>query len=127
MAPRNPTVQRRFRLKKELLGRLEREAKRRDHSLSDEVGRRLEDSFRLETERQEMAEERQRMAEEGQKLAGDREEFAEQRQALVSALMHDVRSHHDPKATKAVLERMEESAERYTQSDVMSSLNGDES
>jgi hypothetical protein len=119
MAHRKPPVQRRFRLQKELLGRLERDAKRHDHSLNDEVGRRLEDSFRYEAEHQAMAEERQRLTkererivEERKKLVEERENFAEERQQLLTAMMFDIRSHPNPKATRTVLGVIEEGAER---------------
>jgi hypothetical protein len=99
MAYRKSLVQMRFRLRKELIGRLEREAKRNDRSLNDEVEQRLEESFHFKKERQRLAEER--------------EELAEQRERLFAALMYDVRSHPDPKATRAALEPIEESKEQY--------------
>jgi TraY domain len=122
MAYRKSLIQTKFRLRQDLLRKLEREAKRHDRSTTNEVAQRLEDSFRYEKERGQMAEERQRMAEERQRLAGERERMAEERQALFMAMLGDLRSHPDPAATKAALATMEESAERYVQAEVMEEI-----
>jgi hypothetical protein len=122
MARRKSPVQRRFRLQKELLGRLERDAKRHDHSLNDEVGRRLEDSFRYEAERQAMAEERQRITEEREKIVEERKKIDEESdkttellQRLITGMVIDMPSHPNPKATRKVLEEIEEETERRFQ------------
>jgi hypothetical protein len=105
MAYRKSLLQVKFRLRQDVLRNLEREAKRHDRSVNDEIGRRLEESFRYEEERQRLIEEREKMVEE--------------RQLLVTAIMDDLRTHHDPANTKAAIARMEESGERDFQKEFM--------
>jgi hypothetical protein len=97
MAYRKSLIQVKFRLREDILRKLEREAKRHDRSTNDEIARRLEESFRY----------------------GD---WQEERQRLVTAMMADLGSHPDPAATKAALAKTEESAERDFQKDVMEEL-----
>jgi phage host-nuclease inhibitor protein Gam len=97
MAYRKSLVQVKFRLRQDILRKLEREAKRHDRSTNDEIARRLEESFRY----------------------GD---WQEERQRLVTAMMDDLGSHPDPASTKAALAMMEESAERDLQADSMEEM-----
>jgi hypothetical protein len=106
MAYRKSLIQVKFRIRQDVLRRLEREAKREDRSVNDEIGRRLEESFRYEEERQSLIEERDKMREE--------------RQQLVTAIFWDLRTHPDPANTKAAIAKMEESAEGDLQKEVMS-------
>jgi hypothetical protein len=61
MAYRESLVQTRFRLRKDLLHKLEREAKRGDRAVNDEVARRLEASFGDEEEIQRLRKECERL------------------------------------------------------------------
>jgi hypothetical protein len=101
MAYRKSLVQKRFRLRKELLGRLEREAKRNDRSLNDEVEHILEGNFIKNDAWQDM-------------LQG-----FEERNRQMMAMMDDLRSRLDPKAIRAALEPIKESAEQHPQNEVM--------
>ena len=51
MADRKSVIQVKFRLRKDVLRRLEKSAQANDRSVNDEIGRRLEDSFRQEDQR----------------------------------------------------------------------------
>jgi hypothetical protein len=67
--------------------KLERDAKRRDISTTDEIARRLEESFNYGN-------------------------WREERERLVAAAFADLRSHPNPAATKAAIGKIEESSER---------------
>ena len=97
MAYRPTLAQVRYRLKKELVRKLEAAAKRNKQSVNEEVAARLLDSFEHN-----YAEWRK-----------EKEMMIEEREALITAMMTDLRSHPNPTATKAALGKMEESAERH--------------
>jgi hypothetical protein len=110
MVDRKSLIQVKFRLRQDILRKLERDAKRGDRSTNDEVGRRLEESYRFE-------EERQRLIAECERLTERCERMAEERQMFISAMINDLGSHPNPKASKAAFEVMEESTERDFQDD----------
>jgi hypothetical protein len=111
MAYRESLVQTRFRLRKDLLHKLEREAKRGDRAVNDEVARRLEASFGDE-------EEIQRLRKECERLTWEYERMAEERQRLVAASFRDLASHPYPIETITALQALEESAERHIQKEI---------
>jgi hypothetical protein len=127
MTYRKSLVDRKLRIRKTLIQRLDRAAKLEDRSTNDEIARRLDDSFGFEEERRRMAEERERMAEEHRMMAGERqamaterrvmaderERMAEERMRLIMGSLHDLRTHPNPAATRAALEPMRDSADQY--------------
>jgi hypothetical protein len=115
MAYRKTFIQVKFRIREGVLRGIERDAKRHDRSVNDEIGRCLEDSRRVGKERQKMAKEREQMAREREVMARDRERMFEVLQGLVTAMMDDLRPHHDRKATQGALDTMAEDVERYLQ------------
>jgi Arc-like DNA binding domain len=90
MVHRKSLIQVKFRIRQDVLRKLEREAKRHDRSTNDEIGRRLEESLSY----------------------GD---WQEQRERLFLAMMKDLETHDNPAATKAAVAKMTGSAERYIQ------------
>jgi hypothetical protein len=96
--PRNSRlIQARFRLRQEIIKRLEREAKRNARSTNDEIGIRLQESFSQGDSWKELM-------------------------SLLSALIADVGSHPDPVQTKAAYIRMEKRAERAIHDEIMGEL-----
>jgi hypothetical protein len=124
------------RITQDVLRKLQHAAIRDDRSVSEEIGRRLEDSFRIEKERQQMAKEREQIAKEREQIAREREELAKGRertlevlQGLVTAMGSDLQS--DPverKATRAALGEIEEYVERGLQNepDIKALFSGEE-
>ena len=94
MAHRKSLIQVKFHLRQDIFRKLERDAKRRDISTTDEIARRLEESFNY----------------------GD---WREERERLVAAAFADLRSHPNPAATKAAIGKIEESSERDIQNQLM--------
>jgi hypothetical protein len=97
MAHRKSLIQVKFQFRKDLLARIEREAKRHHRSTDDEIARLVEEGFEC----------------------GD---WREDRQRLMAAMITDLRSHPNPAATKAAFEKMEEAAERDHQQRMMGQL-----
>ena len=97
MAQRKSLIQVKFRFRKDLLARVEREAKRHDRSTNDEIARLVEEGLEC----------------------GD---WREDRERLIAAMITDLRSHPNPAATKAAFDKMEEAAERDHQKRMMEEL-----
>jgi hypothetical protein len=97
MVHRKSLIQVKFRIRQDVLHKLEREAKRHDRSTNDEIGRRLEESLSY----------------------GD---WREEREQLILAMRTDLTSHPNPAATKAAIAKMEEGAERDFQEQIMPQL-----
>jgi hypothetical protein len=96
--PRRPqSVQVRFRLRGEILTKLEHQAKDHHRSTHDEIGIRLQTSF-------------------------ETPDPWEQLKPLISALIDDAASHGSPKATIAAYAKMDWEAERDLQEQVMTEL-----
>jgi hypothetical protein len=85
MAYRISLIQQRFRVRKQLLAKLRREAEHNDRSVNDEIVRRLEESFAY----------------------GD---WQAERRNVIAAVVDDLWSHPNPVATKAALDGSRESA-----------------
>jgi hypothetical protein len=93
MSHRKSLIQVQFHLRQGIFRKLERDAKRRDISTTDEIARRLEQSFNY----------------------GD---WREERERLVAAAFADLRSHPNPAGTKAAISKIE-SSERDIQNELM--------
>jgi hypothetical protein len=132
MTSENPLIQVKFRIRQNVLRKLESEAERQDRSVNDEIGHRLEESFEYRRKIQRLTKEVQGLTD---KLAAERERLAEERLQLMlsmgrdlathpdpahslAAIRKDLQSHPDPKETKAAVGAMEESAERYIQEEI---------
>jgi len=90
-------IQARFRLRQEVIRKVEREAARHNHSTNDAIGKRLQESFSY----------------------GD---WWEQLMVLMSALIEDVASHPKPAATTAAYAKMEMDAEKDLQDEIWADL-----
>jgi len=88
-------AQARYRLRQDILNKIEHEAKRRNRSTHDEIGIRLDASF-------------------------SRGDWWDQLMPLISALINDAKSHSNPAATIAAYKKMETEAERDIQDENMS-------
>jgi Arc-like DNA binding domain len=128
MAYRKSLIQVKFRLRQDILRKLEREAKRHDRSTNDEIGRRLEESFSYlredilrKLEREAKRHDRSTKDEIERRLEesfsyGD---WREEREQLLLALRTDLASHPNPAATKTAFAKMVDSAERDIQKEFM--------
>jgi hypothetical protein len=110
MADRNSLTQVKFRLRNDVLRKLERDAKRDDRSVNDEIGRRLEASYRDE-------EEIRRLTRECERLVKQCDEMAAERQMIVTAMASSMRSHPHPVETLAALEALDDNVERRLQAE----------
>jgi hypothetical protein len=110
MAYRESLVQTRFRLRKDLLHKLEREAERHDRAVNDEVARRLEASFGYE-------EDIQKLSKECERLIRECDQMAAERHMIVTAMARDGRTHPHPVETLAALEALDNSVERRLQAE----------
>jgi hypothetical protein len=97
MPYRKSLMQVKFRLRQDILRKLEREAKRHDRSTNDEIARRLEESFTY----------------------GD---WREEREQLLLAIRTDLATHPNPSATRGAFTKLENSAEEELQVEVMEEL-----
>jgi hypothetical protein len=97
MADRKSLIQVKFRFRKDLLARVQREAKRHHRSTDDEIARLIEEGLEC----------------------GD---WREDRQRLIAAMITDLRSHPNPAATKAAFQKMEQATERDHQQRMMEKL-----
>ena len=94
MAHRKSLIQVKLQLRQDILRKLERDAKRRNISTTDEIARRIEESFKY----------------------GD---WRDERERLIAAAFADLRPYPNPAATKAAIGKIEESSERDIQKELM--------
>ena len=94
MAHRKSLIQVKLQLRQDILRKLERDAKRRNISTTDEIARRIDESFKYR-------------------------DWRDERERLIAAAFADLRSHPNPAATKAAIGKIEESSERDIQNELM--------
>jgi hypothetical protein len=94
MAHRKSLIQVKLQLRQDILRKLERDAKRRNISTTDEIARRIDESFKY----------------------GD---WRDERERLIAAAFADLRPYPNPAATKAAIGKIEESSERDIQNELM--------
>jgi hypothetical protein len=87
-------IQARYRLRQDILRKLEREGKKHGRSMNDEIGSRLEESFNY----------------------GD---WRTQQEKLFTAMVIDLNTHPNPEATKAAFAEIDISSERDIQANIM--------
>jgi hypothetical protein len=108
------------RITQAVLRKIQRAADHADRSVSEEVGRRLEESFRIEAERKAMVAERDRIAKEREAMVRNYEEIVEGMLVLNAAMAAD-RLRAQP-GTEAAIELLRAQAERYLQPEIMKAV-----
>ena len=83
MAHRKSLIQVKLQLRQDILRKLERDAKRRNISTTDEIARRIDESFKYR-------------------------DWRDERERLIAAAFADLRPYPNPAATKAAIGKMEE-------------------
>jgi hypothetical protein len=124
MAYRKTYILTKHRITQAVLRKLQRAAVGADRSVSEEVGRRLEESFRIEKERKQMDAEREAIDRDRKAMARNHERLVEGLMRLNLAMLKEWLAEH-PK-TEAAIEVLRDYADGFIGDAVMEELKRDE-